>query len=58
MEVNKISRLKQPSQAADMAPLLKSKDSNKANDLKSLKTDLLNRPKNGKTKYNIEDSYH
>ena len=56
MEVNKISRLKQPSQAADMAPLLKSKDSNKANDLKSLKTDLLNRPKNGKTKYNIEDS--
>ena len=31
-----------------MAPLLKSKDSNKANDLKSLKTDLLDRLKNGK----------
>ena len=30
-----------------MAPLLKSKDSNKANDLKSLKTDLLDRLKNG-----------
>ena len=33
-----------------MAPLLKSKDSNKANELKSLKTDLLNRLTNGKNK--------
>jgi hypothetical protein len=48
MEVKNISRLKQPSKAADMAPLLKSKDSNKANDLKSLKTDLLDRLKHGK----------
>ena len=48
MEVKKKSRLKQPSKAADMALLLRSKDSNKANDLKSLKTDLLDRLKNGK----------
>ena len=48
MEDKTISRLKQPSKAADMAPLLKSKDSNKANDLKSLKTDLLDRLKNCK----------
>ena len=48
MEVRNTSRLKQPSQAANMAPLLKSKDSNKANELKSLKNDLLNRLTNGK----------
>ena len=39
------SKLPQPLTAADMAPLLKSKDSNKASDLKSLKTDLLHRIK-------------
>ena len=48
MEVKQTSRLTQPSQAADMAPLLKSKDFNKANELKSLKTYLLNRLTNGK----------
>ena len=53
----KISRLNQPSLAADMAPLLKSKESNKANDLKSLKTDLLERLKIVNIKYHIEDSY-
>ena len=50
MEVRNSSRLNQPSQAANMAPLLKSKDSNKANELKSLKNDLLNRLTNGKSK--------
>ena len=50
MEVQQISRLKQPLKAADMAPLLKSKDSNTANELKSLKTDLLHRFKNCKGK--------
>ena len=57
MEVQQTSSLKQPSLAADMAPLLKSKDSNKAIELKSFKTDLLNRLKNCK-KCKIEDSYH
>ena len=50
MEVQQPMSLKQPSLAADMAPLLKSKDSNKAIELKSLKTDLLNRLKNNKNK--------
>ena len=50
MEDRNSSRLKCPSQAANMAPLLKSKDSNKVNELKSLKNDLLNRLTNGKSK--------
>ena len=50
MDVRQKNSLKQPITAADMAPLLKSKDSNKAFNLKSLKTDLSNSLKNTKDK--------
>ena len=50
MDVRQNNSLKQPTLAADMAPLLKSKDSNKAINLKNLKTDLSNSLKNNKDK--------
>ena len=51
------SKLPQTLTAADMAPWLKSKDSNKASDLNNLKTDFLNTLKK-KANYKLEDSYH
>ena len=58
MDVRQKNSLKQPTTAADMAPLLKSKDSNKAFNLKSLKTDLSNSLKIIRTKYKTEHCYH
>ena len=50
MDVRQNNSLNQPTLAADMAPLLKSKDFNKAINLKSWKTDLSNSLKNNKDK--------
>ena len=58
MEAQQQSHFTQPSAAADMAPLLNSKDSNKAINLENVKTDLLHILKIIMVNYNIEDSNH
>ena len=50
MDVRQNNSLNQPTLAADMAPLLKSKDFNKAMNLKSWNTDLSNSLKQNKDK--------